>query len=134
MPERDRALPVHERPFVTDRYDTGDLPPTPQRSYRIPASGWRQAPTELLELGDELAEPVEYKRRIGRFLLWRAGPPIGESWYLAVSDDLAESFRFRLHGKHGVGVGPDGASHERFRSWKESLLAASQTHEEHDDE
>ncbi len=120
-----RALPPHERPFVTGSYDTADLPPTPQREYRIPATGWNQAPDELLNLGDDLGEPVEYKRRIGRYLLWRAGPPIGDAWYLAVSDDLAASYRFRLRGKHGEGTGPDGQTHTRFRTWKESLLADS---------
>jgi hypothetical protein len=119
-----RAPAPHERPFVADRYDTADLPMTPQRTYRIPASGWRQAPRELLELGDDLGEPVEYKRRIGRFLLWRAGPPVGESRYLAVADDLAARFRFDLHGKRGRGRGPDGVVHERFRTWKEALRDA----------
>lgn len=118
-----RALPPHERPFVSRKYDTAELPPTPQRDYRIPATGWNQAPGELLALGDDLNEPVEYKRRIGKYLLWRAGPPIGDAWYLAVSDDLAVSYRFRLRGKHGEGIGPDGHRHTRFRTWKESLLA-----------
>lgn len=109
------------------RFHTADLPATPQRSFRIPGSGWIEAPDELLALGDDLGEPVEYKRRIGRFLLWRAGPPIGEAWYLAIAaDNLAERYRFRLHGRRGRGTGPDGVTHERFRSWKESLLAASE--------
>lgn len=118
------ALPVHLRPFVDTELDTEGLPDTPTRSYRIPASAWRQAPSELRELGDDLGEPVEYKRRIGRYLLWRAGPPVGESWYLAVaSDDLSRRYRFRLSGRTGWGRGPDGADHQRFRAWKESLLA-----------
>jgi len=118
------ALPVGERPFTGARYHTGELPITPTRTYRIPAAGWEEAPEELLVLGDELDEPVEYKRRIGRFLLWRAGPPIGEAWYLAIdTSDLSRRFRFRLRGKDGEGLGPDGVIHRRFRSWKESLLA-----------
>lgn len=119
------ALAPGERPFVATRYHTADLPDTPQRTYRIPATGWIEAPSELLTLGDEIGEPVEYKRRIHRFLLWRAGPPVGEARYLAVSDDLAEMYRFDLHGKRGRGVGADGQLHERFRTWKESLRDAS---------
>jgi hypothetical protein len=115
------ALKPHERPFVDDTYATADLPDLPQRDYRIPASGWREAPAELLHLGDDLGEPVEYKRRIGRFLLWRAGPPVGRSRYLAVADDLSSAYRFDLDGKRGTGLGPDGRNHARFRTWKESL-------------
>ncbi len=118
----DRAVPVHERPFVSARYTTADLPLTPQRTFRIPASSWDDAPGVLLALGDELGEPVEYKRRIGRYLLWRAGPPVGEAWYMAIAaDDLDHVFRFRLHGKGGKGRGPDGVTYERFHAWKESL-------------
>jgi hypothetical protein len=123
----DEALPVHERPFTEERFDTAELPETPTRSFRIPASGWVEAPDELLALGDELGEPVEYKRRIGRFLLWRAGPPVGEAWYMAVAaDDLEERYRFRLHGKLGEGAGPDGEVHTRFRTWKVALLGGEQ--------
>lgn len=116
-------LAPHERPFVDRRYHTEELPDTPQRDYRIPASGWVEAPDELLTLGDELGEPVEYKRRIGRYLLWRAGPPVGEARYLAAADDGSSRLRFELHGRTGRGVGPDGAVHTRFRTWKEALLA-----------
>jgi hypothetical protein len=112
-----------DRPFVTDTYPTERLPDTPQRDYRIPATAWPDAPPELLSLGDEIDEPVEYKRRIGRWLLWRAGPPVGEARYLAVSDDGRRALRFDLHGRTGTGVGPDGRPHTRFRSWKEALLA-----------
>jgi hypothetical protein len=115
------TLPPGQRPFVDDPITTADLPPTPQRTYRIPAHAWADAPDELLELGDDLGEPVEYKRRIGRFLLWRAGPPVGEARYLAIADDLSASFRFDLHGRAGSGLGADGVVHTRFRSWKESL-------------
>lgn len=120
------ALPVGERPFTADRYHTSELPDTPTRTFRIPASGWIEAPGELLTLGEELSEPVEYKRRIGSYLLWRAGPPIGEAWYMAVDASNSDRrYRFRLHGKDGVGLGPDGKTHSRFRSWKEALLAGS---------
>ncbi len=121
----DEALPVHLRPFTGDRYHTEELPDTPTRSFRIPAAGWIEAPQDLLTLGDALAEPVEYKRRIGRFLLWRAGPPVGEAVYLAIAPDSGERYRFELHGRAGEGTGPDGEVHARFRSWKESLLAVS---------
>ena len=112
----------HDRPFVSAVYHTAELPDTPQRDYRIPASGWAEAPAELLALGDDLGEPVEYKRRIGRYLLWRAGPPVGEARYLAVSADGARILRFDLSGRTGLGTGADGARHIRFRTWKESLL------------
>ena len=116
-------LPVGDRPFITGHYSTVDLPDTPTRSFRIPASGWREAPAELLTLGDDLDEPVEYKRRIGTYLLWRAGPPVGDAWYLAIdATDLRRRFRFRLAGRTGLGTGPDGVQYERFREWKQSLL------------
>jgi hypothetical protein len=114
-----------DRPFVDDRYHTDELPETPQRSYRIPATGWIEAPPELLHLGDELGEPVEYKRRIHSFLLWRAGPPVGEARYLAIAADLSSMYRFDLHGRAGEGLGPDGRVHHRFRTWKESLRDAA---------
>ena len=115
------ALAPHERPFVADPIDTAALPDTPQRDYRIPATVWVSAPDALLRLGDDLDEPVEYKRRIGSWLLWRAGPPMGEARYMAVAPDLSETFIFELHGKAGEGRGPDGKLHQRFRTWKESL-------------
>ena len=116
---------VDERPFLDQSFHTAELPATPQRDYRISASRWLEAPEELLRLGDALGEPVEYKRRIGRFLLWRAGPPIGEARYLAVDPEAGLILGFDLHGKDGEGNGGDGQRHTRFRSWKESLLAAS---------
>ena len=119
------TLPPGERPFVTDPVHTAELPATPQRSYRIPAHAWVEAPDDLLNLGTDIGEPVEYKRRIGRFLLWRAGPPVGEARYMAIADDLTASFKFDLHGRTGEGIGPDGQTHHRFRSWKESLRDAS---------
>src|SRR5437764_1467619 len=69
-------------------------------------------------------DAVGYIRRIGRWFLWRAGPATGgEARYMAVADDGA-SVRptYRLHQDgSGSGPGADGAVHERFRSWKESL-------------
>lgn len=115
---------VEDRPFIPGAFHTADLPDTPQRDYRIAASSWIEAPPRLLSLGDDLGEPVEYKRRIGRFLLWRAGPPIGESRYLAIDPASGETFAFRLHGHDGEGFGADGTHHLRFRAWKESLLAS----------
>ncbi len=120
------ALPINERPFTERRYQTHELPDTPTRHFRIPASGWIDAPEVLLTLGDELGVPVEYKRRIGRFFLWRAGPPVGRSIYLAIYvDDTDRFFRFDLDGRTGHGRGPDNVEHVRFRTWKESLLAES---------
>ncbi len=120
-----RALPVTERPFVHDPVATEELPATPVRTHRIPASAWDEAPAELLGLADDLdtGEPPYYLRRVHRYLLWRAGPPVGEARYLAIAaDDLSEWHRFSLHGRTGEGVGADGRLHERFRTWKESLL------------
>lgn len=104
--------------------DTADLPPTPVRDRRIEAPEWRQAPEALLRLGDDLGEPAAYRRRIGRFLLWRAGPPVGESRYLAIDPVTGAMHRFDLHGRTGDGVGPDGTRHTRLRTWKEALRDA----------
>jgi hypothetical protein len=121
------ARPPQERPFVAARFHTAELPDTPQRTYRIPAEGWVEAPDELLALGEGLAEPVEYKRRIGGFLLWRAGPPVGEARYMAVAiGDASVRYTFDLHGKRGTGIGPDGRTHTRFRTWKEALRDAGE--------
>jgi hypothetical protein len=116
MPER----PIDDTPRHTD-----DLPPTPVRDRTIPAGAWVEAPATLLALGDDIDEPVAaYKRRIGRWLLWRAGPAArGHARYMAIdSDDLTRQVTFRLWPDgHGTGAGPDGRTHERFRAWKESL-------------
>ena len=69
---------------------------------------------------------VAYKRRIGRYLLWRAGPARGaDARYMAIdASDLARRFEFRLFSDGtGRGLGPDSREHTRFRAWKESLLA-----------
>lgn len=117
-------MKVTDRPFVDGPFHTTDLPDTPQRDYRIPASAWVEAPAALIALGDDLDQPVEYKRRIGRYLLWRAGPPVGEARYMAVDPETGDQWTFDLHGKQGEGLGPDGFVHERFRTWKESLRDA----------
>ncbi len=117
--------PDQVRPLDPSPIHTSDLPDTPQRDRTIPATAWIEAPDELVRLGADIAEPlVAYKRRIGRWLLWRAGPPSrGDARYLAVaSDDLTLRFSFRLHPDgRGEGRGPSGTTHERFRTWKEDL-------------
>ena len=77
------------------------------------------------DLGHEL---VAYKRRIGPWLLWRAGPAAkGNARYLALAaDDPTTQFSFRLHPSgDGKGLGPDGVVHHRFRAWKEALRDAA---------
>ncbi len=115
-----------ERPIDPTPVDTADLPPTPVRDRNIPASAWRQAPDSLLALGADLpAEPeAEYKRRIGPWILWRAGPAKGADarYWVAHEDDLDRSFTLRLFPDGSAqGVGPSGAEHSRFRAWKEDL-------------
>ena len=121
------VTPAEERPHTDRDWHTEELPALPQRDFLIPASRWREAPDELLHLGKDLGiELVAYKRRIGRYLLWRAGPASrADARYLAVAaDDLGRRFTFRLYPDgSGEGSGPDGALHARFRSWKEALLA-----------
>jgi hypothetical protein len=120
--------PAEDRPPTDHDWHTAELPPTPQRDYLIPATRWIEAPIELRELGTDLGiELVAYKRRIGRFLLWRAGPAAGaDARYMVVSaDDLTDRYTFRLQPDgSGEGVGPDGKTHTRFRSWKEAIRDA----------
>ena len=111
-----------DAPYLPGPISTADLPATPLRTHRIAAAAWTEAPPALLHLGDDLGVPAEYRRRIGRFLLWRAGPPVGEARYMAIDPDSGETWCFDLHGHHGAGTGPGGSDHTRFRSWKESLL------------
>lgn len=118
-------LPSHLRPLDSTAVHTADLPPTPTRDRNIPASAWVEAPDVLLRAGDDLGEPEPtYKRRIGRWLLWRTGPARkANSRYVAVdATDLDRVLTFRLFPDgSGEGVGPDGTTHERFRTWKEAL-------------
>jgi len=103
---------------------TEDLPPLPQRDSRIVASRWVEAPAAVRSLGDDFGEEAGYVRRIGRYLLWRAGPAAhADARYAAVdADDLGHVFTFRLYpDASGEGMGADGAHYTRFRSWKESL-------------
>lgn len=123
------ALRYDERPYDETPVRTEDLPATPVRDRNIPASAWIEAPDELRRLGDDLPErPVaDYKRRIGPWLLWRAGPASGADarYWVARADDLNVRFTFRLFPDGtGDGVGPSGERHTRFRSWKEDLRDA----------
>jgi hypothetical protein len=114
-----------DRPLVEVDHHTEDLPELPQRDRTIPAERWVEAPPQLLALGDDIdADVVIYKRRIGGWLLWRAGPPSrGDSRYMALAvNDLDRRFTFRLFPDGtGTGEGPDGVTHTRFRNWKEAL-------------
>jgi hypothetical protein len=120
------ATPAEERTPVDHDVRTADLPALPQRDSRIPVERWPEAPPPILELADGLGEGVRvgYLRRIGRYLLWRAGPAVkAHARYGAVAaDDLDEVWTFRLFPDGvGEGLGPDGVVHERFRTWKEAL-------------
>jgi hypothetical protein len=130
MAEQVQPLPMEQRPIDETPVHTDALPATPVRDRRIPAHAWVEAPSSVRsaghDLGGDAAAPAEpmFIRRIGRWLLWRAGPATGgEARYLAVaSDDLTRTCAYRLHADgHGIGVGPSGESHERFRAWKEDL-------------
>jgi hypothetical protein len=115
-----------ERPLDHTLLHTGDLPATPVRDRTIPASAWVEAPPLLLALGDDLPARPEagYKRRIGRWLLWRAGPAAkADARYMAIdAGNLSTAFTYRLFPDgRGEGSGPSGASHARFRTWKEDL-------------
>ncbi len=124
------ALPYHERPDDDTPVTTADLPPTPTRDRNIKAGAWVEAPASLLALGADLpGRPVaDYKRRIGDWLLWRAGPASGGDarYWAARADDLDAPVTLRLHPDGSAeGRGPDGSHHTRFRTWKQSLLGTS---------
>lgn len=116
-----------ERPDADEPVRTTDLPATPTRDRNIKATAWVEAPSSLLTLGDDLpGQPVaDYKRRIGGWLLWRAGPAGGGDarYWAARPDALGEPVTLRLFPDGSAdGTGPDGSRHTRFRTWKESLL------------
>lgn len=114
-----------ERPDDTTPITTADLPATPIRDRNIKATAWIEAPEELLHLGDDLpGQPVaDYKRRIGDWYLWRAGPATdGDARYWAT--DLTRQVTLRLYPDGTAsGLGPDGVERTRFREWKQALLA-----------
>jgi hypothetical protein len=118
-----------ERPVDDTPVHTDELPPTPIRDRNIPATAWVEAPDSLLTLGDDLPDhPVaDYKRRIGPWLLWRAGPAKGSDarYWAAHVDRLDEPVTLRLFPDGSAdGVGPSGTRHDRFRAWKEDLRDA----------
>jgi hypothetical protein len=120
------AVRYDERPVDHSSVHTADLPPTPVRDRNIPATAWAEAPDSLLRLGDDLPNcPIaEYKRRIGPWLLWRAGPATrGDARYWAAHvDRLDEPVTLRLFADGTAdGLGPSGIRHDRFRAWKEDL-------------
>jgi hypothetical protein len=118
-------IPAEDRPPTERDWHTDELPPLPQRDFLIPATRWCEAPDELRSLGSDFGvELVAFKRRIHRYLLWRAGPAVkADARYMAIAaDDLDRRFTFRLFPDgSGEGAGPDGTRHTRFRSWKEAL-------------
>lgn len=127
------ALPADDRPIDPTPIHTVDLPPTPTRDRNIPATAWHEAPVVLLTAGDELTDPdgspvsINYKRRIGDWLLWRAGRATrAHARYVAIrSDDLTAHWVFRLWPDGtGSGIGPSGETHTRFRTWKQDLLGS----------
>ncbi len=120
------ALRYDQRPADRTPVHTADLPATPTRDRNIVASAWIEAPETLLTLGDDLpgAPEADYKRRIGRWLLWRAGPAAGGDarYWAADADDLATQHTFRLYPDgDGDGTAITGMRHRRFRAWKEDL-------------
>ncbi len=115
-----------ERPIDDTIVHTADLPATPIRDRNIPATAWVEAPAELLDLGGDLpGRPVaEFKRRIGPWILWRAGPATDADarYWVADADDLRRQYTFRLfQDGSGDGEGPSGLRHQRFRAWKQDL-------------
>lgn len=120
-------LRYDERPDDDTPVTTADLPATPTRDRNIKATAWVEAPESLRTVGEDLpGRPVaDFKRRIGRWLLWRAGPASrGDARYWAApDDDLDAAVTLRLYPDGSAdGTGPDGSHHVRFRTWKQSLL------------
>ena len=131
---RAKALRTEERTLDITPKHTEELPATPQRERRILSTAWIEAPLSLHELGREIGwDEVTYLRRIGtRWLLWRAGPAVDAmARYGAIdlrADNRLLTFDLRADGG-GRGVGADGETYERFRTWKESLRDAD-THDQ----
>ncbi len=119
------ALPADERPFDYTPIHTWELPDTPLRDKNIAAQAWIEAPKSLLSSGDDLGSvKIAYKRKIGKWLLWRAGPARrSDARYVAVSlDENQEICTFRIFPDGtGNGIGGDGKNYTNFRSWKISL-------------
>jgi hypothetical protein len=119
-------LRYDERPADHTPIHTAELPATPVRDRNIVATAWIEAPAELLALGLDLpGNPVaDYKRRIRRWLLWRAGAATDADarYWACDASDPSRQFVFRLFPDgSGDGVGPSGVRHDRFRTWKEDL-------------
>lgn len=120
------GVPYDQRPTDDTPVRTADLPPTPVRDRNIPATAWVEAPDSLLTLGHDLPDaPVaQYKRRIGPWILWRAGPATKANarYWAAHVDDLTRTFVISMNPDGSAdGTGPSGRRHDRFRSWKEDL-------------
>jgi hypothetical protein len=123
--QKQPALPADERPFDYTPIHTWELPETPLRDKNIAAQAWIEAPKSLLTSGDDLGSvKIAYKRKIGNWLLWRAGPARrSDARYVAVSLDKSQEVRtFRIFPDGtGKGTGGDGNDYTNFRSWKISL-------------
>lgn len=130
------AVPAGDRPVDPTPIHTTDLPETPQRNRTIPATAWVEAPPQLVAIGERFGGPAglgsgsvagetaSFLRRIGPWLLWRAGPARGAdaSYWTAEADDLDRQYTFLLFPDGaGDGAGPSGERHTRFRAWKEDL-------------
>jgi hypothetical protein len=123
------VLPHEQRPLDHTPVHTADLPDTPQRDRTIPCTAWIEAPASLRKLGDDLGggQPPSvpgFLRRIGPWLLWRAGPARGAhaTYWAALADELDSRYTFHLFPDGtGKGLGPSGETHIRFRTWKEDL-------------
>jgi hypothetical protein len=119
------ALPADQRPWDDTPIHTTELPDTPRRDANIPAEAWVEAPAVVLRAGEDIGGGrAAYKRRIGRWLLWRAGPARGgDARYVAVdADDLEVHHIFRQYpDSTGTGTGPSGRQFEKFGPWKRDL-------------
>lgn len=123
-----QPIPSEQRPLDHAPIHTEDLPATPTRDRSIPATAWIEAPADLLAVGEPIgAGTARYLRRIGPWLLWRAGPARGAdaTYWVCDAADLGRTFTFRLFPDGtGEGAGPSGEVHARFRAWKEDLRDA----------